>query len=252
MSHTSFRNLENYDKYKFPQAENEDMMLSVKDTVKKNSDTYFIVGFQHIGLFERAWTLRGYENFLMDLCLNPDLASEILDQILEYKINEAKLYIKSGVDCVRTGDDWGIQTSLAMSPEIWKKFIKPRQAKLWQVYKEAGMPIIHHSCGNIYSIIPDLIEIGLNVLHPIQPLSMDIKQLAAEFGDELIFFGGIDTQALLPKGSPADVKAAVYENVALLGKGLGYIIAPSQEVMSDIPLENIRALIEACQNNHKP
>ena len=175
-----------------------------------------------------------------------------MDNILEYKIQEAKLFVESGVDCVRTGDDWGIQNSLAISPEIWRKFIKPRQTKLWQVYRDAGMPIVQHSCGNIFSIIPDLIEIGLNVLHPIQPLSMDIKQLASEFGDKLIFFGGIDTRSLLPMGTPDEIRASTIECVKYLGRGRGYIVAPSQEVMSDVPLDNIQALIEACQRNPKP
>ena len=186
---------------------------------------------------------------MMDLYVEPDFAYELLDGILQYKLEEARLYVNSGVDCVRTGDDWGTQTSLAISPDMWRQFIKPRQEEIWSVYREAGMPIMHHSCGNIGLIMDDLVEIGLEILNPIQPLSMDIRHLAKTYGDKLVFFGGIDTQKLLPYGTPEEVTTAVKNSIKILGQGKGYIISPSQEIMTDVPLQNIHALITACQES---
>ena len=230
--------------YRFPTPA-PNILERAMATVQAHQGSCFVMGFQHIGLFERAWMLRGYENFLTDLYLNPGYAEAILDGILEYKIQEALLYVESGVDCVRTGDDWGTQQNLAISPALWRKFIKPRQAKLWEVYKNAGMPVVHHSCGNIMEIIPDLLEIGLDCLHPVQPLAMDIRHLSEKYGKQLIFFGGIDTQRLLCREKPDKIRRTIDELSAIFAPARGWIIAPSQEVMSDVPEENISALIEA-------
>jgi len=237
--------LGNYSQYHFPTIENDQIMCRAKETVEKYKDEFYLVGFQHIGLFERAWAIRGYENLMVDFYAHPELVEEILDNVLQYKLQEAEYFIKVGVDCVRTGDDWGTQANLAISPDLWRRFIKPRQERLWRRYMDAGMPIMHHSCGNIESIIPDLIEIGLDVLHPVQPRAMCLEKLSRLYSEKIIFFGGIDTQYLLPYGRPEEVKAAVKDCVELFRAGRGYIIAPSQEIMSDVPVGNIMALVKS-------
>lgn len=234
---------DNLKDYYFPEVDAA-AMIEVEKVAKKWRSKYYVVGFQHIGLFERAWTLRGYENFMLDLYLRPSLAHTILDGILAYKMEEARLFVKSGVHCVRTGDDWGTQRNLAMSPQHWREFILPRQRQLWEIYRQAGMPIMHHSCGDITLIIPDLIEAGVDVLHPIQPAAMSVDTLVREYGRDLVFFGGIDTQELLPNGTPEEIKDEVRRLAELFAQTRGWIIAPSQEVMTDVPLDNVTTLIE--------
>jgi len=236
-------NMNHYSSYHWPVPTDKEMLRYGRMTMEKYREKYFLLGFQHIGLFERSWCLRGYENFMCDLLLEPDFVEEMMDHILEYKLAEGQMYINLGVDAVRLGDDWGLQKNLQIQPELWRKFIKPRQAKLYKFYKDAGLPVFQHSCGDIARIIPDLIEIGLDVLHPIQPLSMDIKELAKKYGKQLVFWGGIDTQEVLPLWKPVDVRVEVHRVYDILGFNGKYIIGPSQEVMSDVSIENVEALI---------
>ena len=236
-------NMDCYNSFHWPVPTDMEMMKYGGITAEKYRERYFLLGFQHIGLFERSWCLRGYENFMCDLVLEPDFVEEMLDHILEYKLAEGQMYLDLGVDAVRLGDDWGLQKNLQIPPDLWKKFIKPRQAKLYKFYKDAGLPVFQHSCGDIACIIPDLIEIGLDVLHPVQPLSMDINELAVKYGKQLVFWGGIDTQEVLPLWEPVDVRAEVHRVNGILGSNGKYIIGPSQEVMSDVSLGNVEALI---------
>ncbi|QGP92536.1 Uroporphyrinogen decarboxylase [Neomoorella glycerini] len=234
-----------YKDYQFPDPQVPHLMDEVERVVHEYGQEYFILGFQHISLFERAWALRGYENFMMDIYVNPDFVQELLDRITDYQVACAKRFVAAGVDGVRIGDDYGLQKGLMMKPETWRKLFKPRLAKIYAVYQEAGLPVFQHSCGDISSILPDLIEIGLSVIHPVQPLAMSIEELAEKYADRLIFFGGIDTQQVLPYGSPEKVRDATRRCVQILGSKKGYIVAPSQEVMTDVPLENVAALISA-------
>jgi uroporphyrinogen decarboxylase len=141
------------------------------------------------------------------------------------------------------GDDLGVQTGTLFSKAMFREFILPRLKRCWQVFNDANVPIIMHSCGCITDFIPDLIDIGLRVLEPIQPC-MDLRYLKKEFGKDLVFWGGIETQKTLPFGTPAQVKDMARDAIRILGKGGGLIIAPSQEVMNDVPLENVKALVE--------
>jgi len=241
-------NMENYGQYHWPVPINTAMMDYGKKTVEKYKDEYYLLGFQHIGLFERCWCIRGYENFMCDLMLEPEFIEEMLDNILIYKLNEARMYLDSGVDAVRLGDDWGLQHGLQIPPSLWRRFIKPRQAILYKFYKDAGLPVFQHSCGDISSIIPDLIEIGLDVLHPVQPLSMDIAQLADQYGDQLVFWGGIDTQEVLPLWKPEQIRKEVKRVYDILGANNRYILAPSQEIMSDVPAANFEALMQGIRD----
>lgn len=125
---------------------------------------------------------------------------------------------------------------------MFRKYILPRLERIWKVFTDANIPILLHSCGNIIDYLPDLIDIGLKILEPTQPC-MDLKYLKKEFGKDLIFFGGIDTQ-VLPYITPEETRKLTRDTVRILGKGGGYIMAPSQEIMNDVPIENIKALVE--------
>ena len=126
---------------------------------------------------------------------------------------------------------------------MFQKILKPRIARLRKVYKDAGLAVMFHSCGNVTEFIPDLIEIGLDVLEPVQPV-MDLSYIKKEFGRDITFWGGIDTQKILPYGTPEEVRKLASDAIRILGKGGGYIIATAQEVMKDVPIENVKALVE--------
>ncbi len=178
------------------------------------------------------------------LATDEGFVEELMDRILEFQIGIAHRFVELGVDAVRTGDDYGMQQGMQMNPKLWRRIIKPRLAKIWKVYHDSGIMVMHHSCGNIEEIIPDFIKMGLEVLHPVQPLVMSVEGLAKKFGKKLAFFGGIDTQKLLPFGKPPEVLEAVEHCIETLGANKKYIIAPSQEIMNDVPTENIKALVE--------
>jgi uroporphyrinogen decarboxylase len=209
-----------------------------------NRELYYVVGLQHLGLFERAHLLMGYQAFMIALSEDIPFVEELLDRILEFHLGLANRFIEVGIDAIRTGDDYGMQEGLQMDPRLWRRLIKPRLAKIWERYRNADVTVMHHSCGNIISIIPDLLEIGLEVLHPVQPKAMSIEELAERFADRLVFFGGVDTQELFPFGSPAEVRAATSHCMDVLGRNGRYIVAPSQEIMNDVPTRNILEFIE--------
>jgi uroporphyrinogen decarboxylase len=220
-------------------------MYYADQIVKQTKNDNFVIAYQHFGLFERAWALRGYENLLTDLYYNRSFVEELLDRITDYQVGLAKRFVDAGVDGVRFGDDYGTQKGLAMKDKDWRELFKPRIQRVYQVYQNAGLPVMQHSCGDLRKILPDFVDLGLNMLHPVQPLVMPIRDLAQGYGDQLSFFGGIDTQELLPYGTSDQVRRATKECIEVLGKNGGYMIAPSQEIMSDVPLENIEALVSA-------
>lgn len=215
----------------------------VLDTFK---DEYWIVGVTVTTIFETAWALRGYERLLTDFALNPDLAERILDIPYHYHLTAAKKLTAMGVDMIWTGDDVGAQNKMLISPGMWRKFFKPRMATFIAELKAINpdVKVAYHSDGMIYPIIPDLIEIGLDVLNPVQPASMDPARLKMDFGDRLCFWGSIDEQHTLPFGSPADVRSEVLTRLQTLGQNGGLILGPTHHVQLDTPLENFWAMIE--------
>jgi uroporphyrinogen-III decarboxylase len=155
-----------------------------------------------------------------------------------------------GVDMIWLGDDIGIQNTMLMSPGMWRRYFKPRMAALIASLKiiNPALKIAYHSDGVIYPIIPDLIEIGIDVLNPIQPASMDPIRLKREYGDRLCFWGSLDIQHTLPYGTPQDVRAEVLARLETIGRGGGLIIGPTHNVQLDTPLENFWAMIHSIAN----
>ncbi|QPM67404.1 uroporphyrinogen decarboxylase family protein [Atribacter laminatus] len=229
--------------YQAPNLNEPGNLALIEQDIKKYSGDYLVVLVGYFGIFERAWGLLGYEEFMMNMLLEPKLMEGFLDKITQYKIDYAKLTVKLGCKIGHTGDDFGSQKGLMFSKDLWVKFFKPRLAQVWKVYKDAGLPVMHHTCGNVTEIIGDMIDIGLDVLEPVQKV-MDFSYLKKEFGKYLTFWGGIGTQDILPFGSPQDVKKMAGKVIETLGKGGGMIIAPDQEIMADVPPENVVALVE--------
>jgi uroporphyrinogen decarboxylase len=234
------------DAYPPPDPQRPELYVEAERTIRDFKDEYWIVGVTVTTIFETAWALRGYEQTLVDFALNPDLIERLFDIPFHYHLAAAKRLVEMGVDMIWMGDDVGAQDRMLISPDSWRRFLKPRMATFIATLKDINpdVKIAYHSDGYIYPIIPDLVEIGLDVLNPIQPRSMDPARLKKEFGKRLCFWGSIDEQHTLPFGTPADVEGEVIARLKTLGRDGGLIIGPTHHVQLDTPMENFRAMID--------
>lgn len=209
---------------------------------------YTVVGYG-FGLFECAWSARGYENFFADLLINPDFAHELLDLLLTKQLEVIDALVELPCDGIILSDDYGDQRGVIIGPDLWRTFIKPRLARLYQRIHAAGKTTLQHTCGNVFDIIPDLIEIGLDVLQSLQPEAMPVYEVKRRYGDVLRLWGGLGTQQLLPFGTVEDVRHEVRRLKTQLGAGGGYVFTSSKPIMSEVPIENAVALLEETLNS---
>ncbi|HVO70847.1 MAG TPA: uroporphyrinogen decarboxylase family protein [Aggregatilineaceae bacterium] len=234
------------DAFSWPDPGQEGLMEKAWATIEHYGATHFIVPNLGFALFERAWTLRGLEELLVDMSEDPAYVEALFDRIVEIQLALVRRYLALGVDGGYFGDDYGAQKGLLFSPRMWRQYIKPRLSRLFAPFKESDLPILLHSDGQIQPILPDLIEIGVTALNPVQPEVLDHRWLHESFGGKLAFYGGISTQTVLPHGTPDDVQNAVADCVRdLAPDGTGLLLAPSHRLMSDIPLENVEAMLAA-------
>ncbi|RJP25787.1 MAG: hypothetical protein C4520_01840 [Candidatus Abyssobacteria bacterium SURF_5] len=211
--------------------------------IRENSDK-FILGQINFGLWERSWTLRGFENALIDTVLNTSFYEELLDRILEMHLAMVDRLCQFPIDAVFFGDDWGDQRGVIFGPERWRKLFKDRTQKLYERAHLFGKLAITHCCGNVFEIIPDMIEMGLDALESLQPEAMDVYEIKRRYGKNLRLWGGLGTQQLLPFGSPRDVRREIRRLASEMGTGGGYILAPAKPIMQEVPVENAVAVIE--------
>ena len=212
--------------------------------IKENTDAYVLVTIwgSH---FEKAYFARGIENFLADMAADPEYARDLLDMIIRKNLVMLENIVHiPGVDGILLGSDWGSQRDLLMSPACWRELIAPGEQKEYDLIHAAGKDVWVHSCGDIRRIFPDLAEMGVDALNPIQPECMDVYELKEKYGDRIAFWGGISTQKTLPYGTPEEVAEETRCLTAALAENGGYIIAPAQEIQSDVPFENLCALID--------
>jgi uroporphyrinogen decarboxylase len=200
-------------------------------------------------VFETAWQLRGMQEFLMDLALQPALPEYIMDRLLEVHLeNTRRVLERAGdrLDMVYFYDDVATQKSLLLSKNMWRQVIRPRHVQLVELAHRYGKPVMYHCDGALYPLIPELIDMGIDVLNPIQPNvpGMEMAKLKQEFGQKLSFHGGVDIVETLPKGTPAQVIEEVQTRVRVLGKGGGYILCSSHHLQPDTPVENILAMYD--------
>lgn len=229
--------------YQFPNAADEYRFEGLGDWCDDNKDHYRVIWIGD--LWERASFMRGMEHLLEDLILSPEFVQELLHGITEYILMTMQiLFDRFQFEAIALSDDYGAQQSMLMSPVAWRKFIKPNLKKIYGFAKGHDRATFHHSCGNFYPVIGDMIDIGLDILHPIQPEAMDILKLKREFGARLTFCGGIPTQELLPRGTAEQVRAEVKKLKREIGRSGGYILEPGITIQNDVPLDNIVAMID--------
>ncbi len=212
-------------------------------------DGPFHVRFRLGSFFEQAWALRGMEKFLMDFVQDPDIPVYIMDRILEVHLENLKTVLEltgNRLDMVYTYDDVATQNSLMISPRHWQKLIKPRHQKILDLVHQYGKTTMYHCDGAIARLIPELIEIGVDVLNPIQAESpgMAPETLKSQYGNQMTFHGGIDIIQTLPRGSTAEVQEEVKARIKVLGKNGGYVMCSSHHIQPDTPLDNVLAMYD--------
>ncbi len=215
-----------------------------QEIINSKNDKFKFAGIG-FSMFERAWSLCGMENILIYMISEQDFTHKLLDKICDYNCKIINIANEYDFDGFYFGDDWGQQKGLIMGPVLWKKFIKPRMKKMYDLVKKNNRFVFQHSCGDIQEIFPDLIEIGLNCYQTFQPEIYNIENIKLKFGNDLTFWGGISTQQLLPYATPEKVKNETLRIMNIMSKNGGYIAAPTHAIPSDVPPENILAMLEA-------
>lgn len=222
----------------------------LKEEIKRvNDKERRAIVFAMGNFFETPWYMRGLEHFLMDLVECPEIAEFMLMKVTNFYKEMTMRAVESAggqIDIIWSSSDIGMQTGMMLSPELWRKHIKPWHRELIEPFKEMGLKTRYHSDGSFVPVIEDLIEMGLDLLDPIQPKAkdMDAENLYKLFGGRLSFYGGMDTQELLPFGTSQEVKKEVIRLINILGKNGGYIVASSNSIQPDVPVENILTMFK--------
>lgn len=200
-------------------------------------------------VWETAWYMRGMERLMMDMLDDEELATYHLDRVTELACLRARAYAAAGVDHLHLGDDIGMQKTIMMSEGLYREWLKPRLKRVIAAAREQNPHIIisYHSCGFVTPFIADLIEVGVDVLNPVQPECMRFADIHAEYGDRLSFWGTIGTQTTMPFGTPQEVKKAVRANLDIAGDKGGLLCAPTHILEPEVPWENVLAYVEACR-----
>jgi uroporphyrinogen decarboxylase len=236
------RKPEDLDGHRWPNADDDSWYADVAELIAAHPDLFrcYRIGFS---LYERAWTMRGMADLLMDMVERPEFVERFMDAIVEHNLIEVRRALAFDIDAVYFGDDYGMQTGLIMGIDHWRHYIKPRLARMFAPVREAGKFVFLHSCGRVTELFDDLIEIGLSCFNPFQPEVMDVLAVKRRYHGRLAFHGGMSIQKVLPFGTPQEVRRAAR---ALLdaGRSGGYIFSPSHSVPYDVPPENLIAMME--------
>jgi uroporphyrinogen decarboxylase len=232
--------------FHFPNPLDPRFFSDIPLQIERSPDRFrvFQIGFS---LFERAWSLRGMQNLLMDFYDHPGFVVQLLNAIADYNITQLNQAMKYDIDAVYFGDDWGQQRGLLMGPKIWREYLYPVLERMYRSVHESGKFVFIHSCGDVDELFELLITIGVDCFNPFQPEVMDVAAVYRKFHGRLTFHGGLSTQKTLPYGSVQDVRRET-QRLLDMGKAGGYIFAPAHDVQADVPLENMLVFIELLQN----
>ncbi len=246
--------IEDLDTYAWPDPRDPGYLDGVVERAGRLSEEneYAVIGdFAWETWYERAWKLRGMEQFYMDIALDRDFVHALLDktlglhlQFLDHVLSPCGEYL----DVVIQGGDLAGQKTTLMSPADYREFIKPRQAKAIEfIRSKTKAKIFYHCCGAVSSLIPDFVDLGIDVLNPVQVRAhgMDAKTLKDKFGDKIAFWGGVDSQRVLPTGSPSDVEAEVRDLLRWMAPGGGLVVCSVHNIQADVPPENVLALYDS-------
>jgi len=240
-------------KFKWPDPHDPARYEGIEEAARKMREEteYGVIANVIFSIFEFSWYLRGYMRFFEDVLLNPEMFSALLEMMGEYQralMGEVLDRISPYISVVMTGTDLGTQRAPVISPDVYRSLVWPEYKKLWEMIKnKTDAKIFYHSCGSLYPMIPYLIEGGIDILHPIQPMAADMgdrEKLKREFGDQLTFWGGFDQQHVLPFGTPEEVRDETKKLLDAFMPDGGFVFAAGHNIQSDVPPENVIALFD--------
>jgi uroporphyrinogen decarboxylase len=235
--------------FPFPEPTAAGRFDDAEADIARFGEDYFVIGDLELTMYEMAWHMVGLEKFMIDMSMGEPYVGVLLDRVLEFSVGVGKRLVELGVDGVWTGDDFGTQTGMMISPRMWRETFKPRFAELFSELKSANPEVLvmYHSDGAIAPILDDLVEIGMDVFNPVQPNvpGHEPEALKARLGDRLSFWGAIDQQHLLPNGTPDEIERDVRSKIAALGPGGGYMCSPAHIIQADTSMENVETFIQA-------
>jgi len=243
--------------YPMPDAANLDLKLIehwAAEAKRLHETTDYAIVAEHpvLGVFEIGCWMFGFDDYLYRLAAEPEVVHAFAGRILDYQKRVIDAYygaLGRHIDCTTSGDDFGMQTGPFMSKGMFDELVAPYlKARIQHTKTYTDAFYKHHTCGSVHAFIPSLIDCGVDILNPIQPgtYMMEPERLKADFGGKMAFWGGIDTQHILPKGSVDEVKAEVKRVLGIMGES-GYILAPAHCIQGDVPAENVAAIYEAAQ-----
>jgi uroporphyrinogen decarboxylase len=222
-----------------------------QEVVERYGDRYAICGDLECTIFEASWYLTGFEKFLIDLSLGKDYVFALMDRVMGYSIEVGKELLRIGADIIWLGDDLGTQQGMLLSPEMWRKYFKERMRQVIQSLKRVNpqVKIAYHSCGSYYPVIPELIEIGVDILNALQPNArdMELSRLKERHGHTVAFFGGLDTQGILPFGSRQDIEEEIKRVIRAAARGGGLILAGAHNIQPDVSVEKLATIFDLCR-----
>jgi uroporphyrinogen decarboxylase len=220
------------------------LLQEARRIIADHPDSFTVASF-NLGLFERAWAMRGFENLLMDSAAEPVFFRQLIDRIAAQQMEILEEFVALPADGIMFSDDWGDQRGILVGPERWRAYLKEPLRRMYDFVHSHGKVTIHHTCGNVAAVIPDCIEIGLDVLESVQPEAMNPYELKHRFGRYLTFWGGLGSQSTLPFATADEVRAEVQRLCREIGRGGGYILAPAKPLQEDTPTANAAAVVEA-------
>ncbi len=216
---------------------------NMANTLAEQPDRYRTAGIS-FGLFERSWTLRGFTGILMDMAAEPAFCEDLFEAIMQHQMKMAAYLLTLDIDAIFFSDDWGQQDGLIMGPEHWRRYVKPRKAKMIEQVHRAGKTAIMHCCGSVADVMPEIVEIGLDCLQSLQPEAMDVFELKRLYGRDIALWGGGPSQSIIPFGTPDEIRASFARLRTEMAAGGGYICAGAKPIMDGTPLPNAIATAE--------
>jgi len=250
--HGPFYETKDLDGFAWPKPEDVQSGTAVEDTVRRHNAAGYCTIVYSDNPFKLAYFMRPFEDFMVDCILDPNYAFELIERIAEVEIRRAETGVRAGARCALMAGDFADQRNLLVSPDTFRRVLKPALADHVQRLKRINPDVLVflHSDGNLMSILPDLIECGFHAVHPLQPECMDMDLVKKRYGDRLTLFGGISVQSELPGSDPNSIRTLVRARIDALGAGGGFMLAPSNTILPDVPPESILAMYREATKTH--
>jgi uroporphyrinogen decarboxylase len=245
----NFQSVEEMKAYPWPDFTTVDFSSLKTRMDEIHSEGLAVFVWQECTIWETAWYLRSMENLMMDMAMEDEMATYLLDTLTDKACYRAEIFARQGADIIGLGDDIGMQESIMMSEDMYRQWIKPRLIRVIQAAKNVNPDILisYHSCGYIEPLINELIDAGVDILNPVQPECMDFREIHAKYGQRISFNGTIGTQKLMPFGTPEEIRTEVLRNLNIAGKQGGLFCCPTHMLEPEVPWENIEAYVDACK-----